>query len=217
MYLSSGNSGGFPHPCFDRYSTSRSWGWASKDWASQLRIRDFVHVAKDPNLSPRPCNCTHFEQSCRNVLSDRWHYTPLPNLPRNWSHLQNLHSIVGIHRRPDLWVPADLPIAPFGTHPRFFFCSEHKLGACKCFEATYRKSELIWSLGGVCTRSQQNGPNWFTVLRITPWLLLRLSIWDRIREFWEQGYFIQCSESKKLMFGFENIAFLFDSVNRWEH
>ena len=158
MYLSSGNSGGFPHQCFDRYLTSRSWGWASKDWASQLRIRDFVHEGawwEHPrahcssewnswNLSPRPCSCTYFEPTCRNVLSGRWHYTPLPNLPRNWSRFQNLHSSVGIHHRPICeFQQIILPIATFGTHPRFFFCSEHKLGACKCFEANCRKSELI--------------------------------------------------------------------------
>ena len=37
----------------------------------------------------------------------------------------------------------DLPIATFGTHPRFIFWLEHKLGACKFFEANHRRRELI--------------------------------------------------------------------------
>jgi len=101
------------------------------------------------NLGPRPCSCTLFGTVWRKyALKSLWFHSVARLTPRLVPFPK---SALDFRNPPqtDLWTPADLPIATVGTHPRFIFCLEHKLGACKCFEADYRRSELIWSLGGI--------------------------------------------------------------------
>jgi len=124
---------------------------------------------------------THARVAARSGIPGIFHPYPAIVLISN-THVQMCFKIVGITLHCQV-CPLIGPISKNGTrfqesttdrlvHSSRFadcyrwytshicLCLEHKLFDCKCFEANYRKSELISSLGGMCTRPQQNRSNW---------------------------------------------------------